>query len=64
LVRRDGAAGTLTQPLPATTLDETTVFRGGVVYTVDGQRPWAQAVAVRGRKIDMTMMNGRFTYGG
>jgi predicted amidohydrolase YtcJ len=29
----------------------TTVFRGGAVYTVDSERPWAQAIAVRGRDI-------------
>lgn len=28
-----------------------TVFRGGAVYTLDPVRPWAQAVAVRGRDI-------------
>ncbi len=32
--------------------DETAaVFRGGAVYTLDPARPWAQAVAVRGRDI-------------
>ncbi len=29
----------------------TTVFRGGAIYTCDPQRPWADAVAVRGREI-------------
>ena len=32
-------------------IEATTVFRGGAVYTCDPQRPWAQAVAVRGRSI-------------
>lgn len=27
------------------------VFRNGAVYTVDGARPWAQAVAIKGEKI-------------
>ncbi|MCH9722637.1 MAG: amidohydrolase [Actinomycetia bacterium] len=31
--------------------DTTTVFRGGAVYTLDPDRPWAQAVAARGREI-------------
>jgi len=29
----------------------TTVFRGGAVYTLEPDQPWAQAVAVRGREI-------------
>jgi predicted amidohydrolase YtcJ len=29
----------------------TTVFRGGAVYTVDPDRPWAESVVVRGRDI-------------
>ncbi|MCH9710287.1 MAG: amidohydrolase [Actinomycetia bacterium] len=32
-------------------IETTTVFRGGAVYTCDPQRPWAQAIAVRGRSI-------------
>lgn len=28
-----------------------TVLRGGAVYTLDPHRPWAQAIAVRGRDI-------------
>jgi len=40
-------------PTPDTAADPdaTTVFRGGCVYTLDAGRPWAQAVAVRGREI-------------
>jgi predicted amidohydrolase YtcJ len=34
-----------------TIADETTVFRAGAVYTLDPERPWAQAVAVRGKHI-------------
>lgn len=35
----------------AHTPETVTVFRGGAVYTVDPQLPWAQAIAVRGRDI-------------
>ena len=31
--------------------DAVTVFRGGAVYTCDPQRPWAEAVVVRGHEI-------------
>jgi len=51
-----GGAGPTAGTKPATPVttaesDALTVFRGGVVYTCDPQRPWAQAVAVRGREI-------------
>ncbi|MGD9619333.1 MAG: amidohydrolase [Mycolicibacterium sp.] len=36
---------------PQTHSDTTTVFRGGRVYTLNPQQPWAQALAVRGKNI-------------
>lgn len=40
-------AATVTSACP----EELTVFRGGVVYTCDPRRPWAESVAVRGCEI-------------
>ncbi len=45
-------SGTFRRESEATDAPETpTVFRGGVVYTLDPDRPWASAVAVRGDRI-------------
>lgn len=48
-----GAAATvgLARSVPSPAPETTTLFRGGLVYTLDPRRPWAQAVAVRGRDI-------------
>lgn len=37
-------------PVP-TDSDTTTVFRGGAVYTLDPDKPWAESIAVRGKDI-------------
>lgn len=51
LAAQSGPAGTeRTAPRPPE-VEGTTVFRGGKLYTLDPGRPWAEAVAVRGRDI-------------
>jgi predicted amidohydrolase YtcJ len=47
-----GAAMTRSWPAAAQTAGPADlIFRGGPIYTLDPQRPWAEAVAVRGREI-------------
>ena len=35
----------------ASEAEQTTVFRNGLVYTVEDSQPWAQAAVVQGNKI-------------